>query len=56
MALTSVAVFDDKGIAGQNHRDPMKWDAMPGQGLTGRQTLTTDQSCSTMEQDFTTHA
>jgi hypothetical protein len=55
MALSSVAVLDQKRIPAQYVSYPMKWIAMPRHGLAGRETETTNYRGSVMKHDFVCH-
>jgi hypothetical protein len=56
LALTTIAVFDGKGIAVQDHRYTMEGVAMPGHRLARRKTETTDENRPTLEEDFIGHS
>jgi hypothetical protein len=55
MALSSIAVLDQKHIPAQHDRYPMKRIAMPRHGFAGCETETTNHGGSMMKEDFVRH-
>jgi hypothetical protein len=55
MAFPIIAIFNRERIPMQDHRDPMKWIAMPGQCLARRKLQTTHERGSTLKEHFIDH-
>jgi hypothetical protein len=53
--LATVPVLDGQGVSAQHDRDPMVRISMPGQCLTGRQSLPSNERGASVQENFIGH-